>query len=304
MTHRAVVTSASTEPLSIPPKWDRPVFSDIDGIGDLGALSVMGGMVLAFGFIDERSGASACGSGVMVAPGLMATANHVAEEAANSAAAVLSFLPDNRIRIWAPRERHVLGTELLQPVLVGSPYRITSDVTLVACTLISEAALEHPLRMAHIEIAIPEVGERLWAVGYRQLSRHGATGVAMLVSSGLVTQCHLSGRGSHLLGPSVEVAMNTLGGMSGGPVFNAEGHVIGIVSTSYEADDLRGPTFVSLVWPALVGTVAAEWPPNFWPDNRASLKIARALGYARVHGDAEFSNNVFDVTLEPVEEEQ
>ncbi|MGQ4583915.1 trypsin-like peptidase domain-containing protein [Lysobacter sp. F60174L2] len=303
MTHKARVTEPSNGPLSVELKWDRPLFSDIDGIGDMGELSIMDGMILALGFIDE-TGANACGSGVMVAPGLMITANHVVEEMANTAGAAFSFLSGGSIRIWAPKDRHILATELLHPVLLGSSYRITSDVTLVACTLISEPEIEHPLRMAQIEIAIPEVGERLWAVGYRELSRTGVPGMGMLCSSGLVTECHLKGRGKHLVGPCVEVAMNTLGGMSGGPVFNSEGHLVGIVSTSYEADDLLGPTFVSLVWPAAVGEVAAHWPTDFWPGDLASLQTAKDLGYARVHGQVKFSNNVFDIDLPTAEEKR
>lgn len=304
MNHKATVTAPSNQPLNIPCAWDRPQFSEGDYIRDTGSLSVMDGMVLAFGSID-KTGTSICGSGVMVAPGLMVTANHVAEETVNTASAALSFLPDNRIRIWSLGERQIIASALEQPVLAGSPYRkMKSDVTLVACTLISEPVIEHSLRMAQIEIAIPKVGERLWAVGYRELLQGGIRGLGMLCSSGLITELHLEGRGSHLVGPCVEVAMNTLGGMSGGPVFNAEGHLVGIVSTSYDSDDLRGPTFISLIWPAVVGEVAANWPPGYWPNDRADLNVAKELGYAQVHGSVTFSNNRFDLELPTPEEKR
>lgn len=296
MNHKTIVTAPSTDPIDIPLKWDRPLFSDTDGIGDTGSLSVMDGMVLAFGFIDKK-GTHLLGSGVMIAPGLMVTANHVAEEIDGTPAAALSFLQDQKIRVWAPGERQIIATELITPVLAGTPYREASDVALVACTLISDPAVAYPLRMAHVEIAVPRIGERLWAVGYRELSQDGISGLAMLCSSGLVTEHHLNGRGSHLFGPCVEVAMNTPGGMSGGPVFNSEGHLVGIVSTSYEADDLRGPTFVPLIWPATVSEVAAPWPPDFWPDSVASMETAKKLGCGRLHGTATFSNGVFDIVV-------
>jgi hypothetical protein len=152
--------------------------------------------------------------------------------------------------------------------------------------------------MAHLEVAIPNIGERLWAVGYRETSRDDVPGMTMICSSGLVTAVHLEGRGLHLPGPCLAVAMNTLGGMSGGPVFNAEGHVIGIVSTSYESDDLHGPTYVSLIWPALVGEVDAPWPREYWSNGEASLRIAKTLGFARIHGHVEIdSNGVFTAKL-------
>jgi hypothetical protein len=81
--------------------------------------------------------------------------------------------------------------------------------------------------------------------------------------------------------------MNTLGGMSGGPVFNARGHLVGIVSSSYVANDGKGPTYVSLIWPAFHGTVDATWPKDFWPDKEASILAARERGHAKVCGDFE-----------------
>jgi hypothetical protein len=73
--------------------------------------------------------------------------------------------------------------------------------------------------------------------------------------------------------------------------------VVGIVSTSYEAADLRGPTFVSLIWPAIVSEVAAPWPSDFWPDSVASKETAKKLGCGRLHGTATFSIGVFDIEV-------
>lgn len=287
MSHKAIVTHPQEGPFSIPTKWARPEFTANDGFGDTGSLSVLDGMVLAFGFIDDN-GLHCCGSALMVAPGLLVTATHVAEETRNTAGMAYSFLSDRKMRLWAPHQLHVLSGPLGSP-LFGTPKRhITSDVTLVSCSLMSDAIEDHPLVMAHLEVCIPKVGERLYAVGYRQLSHDDVPGATMICSAGPVTDCHLEGRGSHLPGPCVEVSMNTLGGMSGGPVFNAEGHVVGIVSSSYEADDYRGPTYVSLILPAIVGTVDAPWPKGFWPNCQIGLSLAKHLGCARVHGNVFF----------------
>lgn len=302
--HQAVVTEPSNELLRMQLRWDRPLFSVEDGLGEMGSLSVMDGLVLAFGFIDD-SRANACGSGIMVAPGVIVTATHVTEETAGTSGMAYSFHSDGRMRLWAPDERHVLYGVIDSPQLFGEPRRRISDVCLVSCRLMSEQSKEHPLRMAQIEIAVPAVGERLWAVGYRETTHDDIPGMSMFCSSGIVTACHLNGRGDHLPGPCVEVAMNAVGGMSGGPVFNAEGHLVGIVSSSYEADDFLGPTFVSLIWPAVVGEVTARWPCGFWPSNYVSLKLARELGYAKVHGDVSIDENgVFSIRLPTADEKR
>jgi hypothetical protein len=52
----------------------------------------------------------------------------------------------------------------------------------------------------------------------------------------------------------LEVDMESFGGMSGGAVVNADGDLIGIVSSSFEG----GPTYVTLIWEALRLTVESK----------------------------------------------
>lgn len=286
-THRAMVSLPNPDDASLVERWVRPEFEAIDGIGPEEGLSAMGGLILSVGsFANDR--ASAMGSGVMVAPGIMVTATHVLEEikAAGHEPVVCSFLPGGAMRIWFPREtNHAIGPGPFTP-FGAPPLPKTSDISLVSCELMSDPCDEHPLLMAHIEARLPLVGDRLWAVGYREVDDiSDVAGLNMFISSGLVTECYPHGRG-HLLGsPCVEVAMNTLGGMSGGPVFNEEGHLVGIVSRSFEADDQRGPTYVTLVWDALRLDVTAHWPPGRWPGKKGCLVKARDLGLAKIIGD-------------------
>ena len=277
-------------PLRMPTAWVRPEFQAHDGLVDLDSLHIMDGLVLAFGFIDDR-GANSYGSGIMVAPGLLVTATHVAEETKGTAGMAFSFLSSGKMRLWSPHQVHILTGPRNDVLMNGDDRRRVSDVTLCSCYPMSDVALDQPLLMAHLEVAIPKIGERLWAVGYRETAREDAPSMAMLCSSGLVTAVYLEGRGTLLPGPCIEIGMNTVGGMSGGPVFNTLGHVIGIVSTSIEADDLLGPTYVSLIWPALVGEVDAPWPKEYWPNGEASLKLANSLGFARIHGEVEMDGN-------------
>ena len=103
---------------------------------------------------------------------------------------------------------------------------------------------------------MPKIGERLWAVGYREVVNDGTPQIGAFVTSGLVTEQFSSGRGSYINGACVEVAMKSLGGMSGGPVFNEEGRVVGVISTCLEGqEDNLGPTYVTLIWPSLISEI-------------------------------------------------
>jgi hypothetical protein len=46
----------------------------------------------------------------------------------------------------------------------------------------------------------------------------------------------------------------------GGPVFDQYGLLVGIICTSLNAEDPIGPSYISLLWPALTLPIDAEWP--------------------------------------------
>lgn len=77
----------------------------------------------------------------------------------------------------------------------------------------------------------------------------------------------------------IEVAMDTMGGMSGGPVVNDEGWLVGIVSSSFEG----GPTYVTLIWDALRLSVEGA-PQCVWPQDEVDLFLGRDLGLVRIKG--------------------
>ena len=53
------------------------------------------------------------------------------------------------------------------------------------------------------------------------------------------------------------MAARTVGGMSGGAAFDAEGYLIGVISSGLD----ESPSFVSLSWPASYVPIAPKWPP-------------------------------------------
>lgn len=64
-----------------------------------------------------------------------------------------------------------------------------------------------------------------------------------MVTSGLVTDCFPQGRGERMPASCIEVAMDSIGGMSGGPVVNDEGWLVGICSGLIYTDTPIGGSF-------------------------------------------------------------
>jgi hypothetical protein len=83
----------------------------------------------------------------MVAPGLLVTATHVAEETRGTAGMAYSLLPGGGMRLWSPKQIHVLTGP--DPVAIGilKRGRIASDVAVISCDLMSDEHASHELLM-------------------------------------------------------------------------------------------------------------------------------------------------------------
>lgn len=255
--------------------WATAIYSDEDGIGPMGSLHEAGDALVALALIEE-DGPIVLGSGVMIGPGLAVAATHVLEEftARNADPVLLTFVPDGA-RAWLPRER----STVTGPSAFGADRRIVSDISLLGCTLNSEAHVHHPLTLAPLRVALPLVGERLWAFGYRHGALQDAEAlITPLVTSGVVTKAYPHGRGERMPSACIEVSMDTKGGMSGGPVVNANGELVGIVSSSIDG----GPSYVTLIWEALRLKVSNRLSSPAWGD--IDLFAARALGLVKLKG--------------------
>ena len=218
------------------------------------------------------------GSGVMVGPGLMLTATHVLDEFSRDGGGpvCLTFLPKGA-RAWLPID----AASVSRPNQFDKTRHAQSDMSLVSCTLNSKAYANLPLMLAPMKVAQPLIGERLWAVGFRhQKIDRGAAHITPLVSSGMVTAAFPQGRGERMPSPCFEVAMETLGGMSGGAVTNADGDLVGIVSSSPDG----GPSYITLIWEALRMRVRGAIP-SLQRQDTISLIGASQLGQARLKGD-------------------
>lgn len=275
MTHSIQITHNNPVLEHLKLSWGRAEFTAIDGLGPMSSLYEAGDSLVAVAKMADEGG-TIIGSGVMVAPGLLLTATHVLEEFnADLPPVFLTFLPEGG-RAWLCRETSTVSGM----VEFAHERRKVSDISLVSCTLNSEGYEQQPLMLGPMQVALPKIGDRLWAYGYRhQFIDGGAASVTPVVTSGLVTQVFPHGRGQHLPSPCVEVEMDTLGGMSGGPVVNSDGFVVGIVSTSFDG----GPSFITLVWEAMRFDIRSAVPPMSELEV-TNLFVARALGLAQIKG--------------------
>lgn len=230
----------------------------------------------------------------MIGPGLVLAATHVLEEfvARSADPVLLTFLPDGT-RVWLPREQ----STVTGPSAFGADRRIISDISLLSCTLNSEAHEHHPLALAPLQISLPLIGERLWAFGYRHEGLQDAAAlINPLVTSGVVTAVFPQGRGERMPSVCVEVAMDTKGGMSGGPVVNTNGDLVGIVSSSFDG----GPSYVTLTWEALRIKVSSRLP-SLALRGDIDLFAARELGLVKFKGQVRRSKrgNITMTLTEP-----
>jgi hypothetical protein len=297
MTHSVQITEENPDLAALKFQWPRPEFTPDDGIGSLDSLHQAGDAVIAVaGFFDDQL--IIMGSGVMIAPNLMLTATHVLDEfpREGSGPVFLTFL-ESGARAWIPAGVVTTSgqSEYRKP---GEDRKFVSDLSLVSCALHSDAHASHPLLLAPLELRLPLPGERLWAVGFK----HGAidedvTPISPTITSGIVTACFPNGRGERMPSSCVEVAMETLGGMSGGPVYNDDGRVVGIVSSSLEG----GPTYITLVWDAM--RISVDTPPlGVWLSETMDLFKGMELGLVKIKGNVTRDGD-WNVTLELTTEE-
>ena len=273
--------------------WTTPIYTDDDGIAPMGSLYEAGDALIALALMEE-GGPTVLGSGVMIGPGLAIVATHVLEEfrAQNADPVLLTFLSDGT-RAWLPRASSTIS----RPSAFGEDRQVMSDISMLSCTLNSDAHDHHPLTLAPLQISLPLVGERLWAYGYRHETLQGAAAlISPLVTSGVVTSVFPQGRGERMPSPCVEVAMDTKGGMSGGPVVNANGDLVGIVSSSFDG----GPSYVTLIWEALRIKVPSMLP-SLALRGDIDLFAAQQLGLVRLKGQVKRSKrgNVTMTLTEP-----
>jgi hypothetical protein len=129
---------------------------------------------------------------------------------------------------------------------------------------------------------MPRVGETVFIAGVRNFSAEPTAidetlVMGMMVGQGVVTARYERSRDRIMLpSPCFEVSCSALGGMSGGPAFDENGFLVGLVTSSIEGE-ANGPTFLSLPWPALAEPINPCWPDGLHKGQVSLLEMDRRI---------------------------
>ena len=251
-----------------------------EGFVDAGGLN---GALLAMSFRDNQ-GHHTTGSAVMIGPGLALCAAHVLHDEG-----YIDRIQNNEAALvcTAPHEGGQLSLWTVARVTVIAE----TDLAILGMFLSSDAPLSDKFSSAEITTRMPSVGDELSLYGFSAHDRTQQRTSTINVSGevhfarGKVTQVFPSGRDRVMLpGPCIEVNCNALGGMSGGPVFDHTGCLVGVVSSSFEGIAIA---YVSHLWPALVrGIVEPVWPVGHVPGKGTLLYLGRKFGIVIERPDA------------------
>jgi hypothetical protein len=238
------------------------------GLNSIANWDFFNGVLVAIHFADPKS-QQILGSGVLVAPGVVVAARHVIEAKqsllmAGELQIICTGIAPDGLMIWRCH----------QITLVGS-----TDVAFLMVRCASK--LPNVLRQATFTTRTPRIGERIAIAGIRHqafepVAIHRTLELSVMAAQGVIVSRHENGRDRVMLPfPCLEVDCEALGGMSGGPAFDQDGFLIGLITSSFEGQ--VGPTFVSLLWPALATRIKPCWPDNLYKEPVSLLEMDRRL---------------------------
>lgn len=233
------------------------------------------GMLLAISFA-EPSFHTVEGSAILVAPGFALCAWHVLEDRIEALAtgkhSITCFgISANGLQIWKVRK------------ITSVP---NSDLAILGLELASNLPDDSTFYKTVATTRLPKINERVTIFGFRSSSekyeRTAESGMNfdgnLLVCAGEVVDRFPTGRDRVMMPwPSLEVACPSWGGMSGGPVFNSEGEIIGLLSTSFSTTDGNGPSYISLLIPALTAGFEGGWPAPLFRGRTTLLELDHRL---------------------------
>lgn len=147
----------------------------------------------------------------------------------------------------------------------GSAYRVGVDLCALRASFHADAEPPATVPVRLDNRWTPRVGEYVLALGYPQLTPNETTPDEhrALLSDGLygaygrITEVMPRGRDRTNPGPAFQVEGEWARGMSGGPVFNQAGEVVGVVSRGLDADG-ASPAIGLAVWVAMVPDIG-DW---------------------------------------------
>lgn len=228
------------------------------------------------------------GTASLIAPGIAVTATHVIDEYrqfyTNSSEIELMALGvvDNTLQVW-----NVQRISTINLREIGSNHEFRSEICLLSIDHTSQSADQRiTFSVFQPSWGMPRTGDVVFAFSIRSNQITNTypeeLNANLLISRGTVQEAFPQGRDRrNLPGPCFSTDMLAIGGMSGGPVFNSDGKLIAVVSSSMIFDDETGIIYCSVVGPSQHVNCEPYWPPNFYPHPEMTLQeiIAHLLAF-------------------------
>ena len=224
------------------------------------------------------------GTAVMIGVGLALSAKHVFDEHCDALAAgeavmfCFGLRPNGVLDIW-----HCYRMMTHNSGEFG-------DLELLSLTLVSDMPADHHFSLLSLTTRKPQPGEPVTVVGFRfedsasRDSVHDPVALAgqMYLSQGAAGAFSYPIHDSVLAPyPTIEIFSGSLGGMSGGAVFDVNGHVVGITSLGLQGDDQQGPTLAAWWMSAYFWRPEPTWPAGLY---QAGAAISEMPELVRIVG--------------------
>ena len=172
---------------------------------------------------------------------------------------------------------YALGPSLLKTI-TNVP---DTDITILGLACTSALPTDRTFRQWTLTTRFPKFGERMTLTGFRPTSAVASMDGGLLchgnviASVGAVTATYPAGRDRAMIPwAAVEGDCAALGAMSGGPAYNEEGRLVGLVCTSLTGESGKGgPAYVSLLWGAFAYPFSGGWPEELLPGTRSLLQL-------------------------------
>ena len=259
-----------------------------DGVMLIKPDNLINGPVLALWCTGDGTGHQR-GSAFLVAPGVAVTAHHVIQDYEDKEGLLRADA-----ELVAFGQQGGLGLTWIVRSIVTPE---AGDVALLMMDLHTALPEDFSLYVFELGARLPRVGERGTVLGIRSnlpdgvnvlddRSRHlGKLEAATIASSGPIIDLYPLGR-PMIDTPCFSLEATALGGMSGGPVFDARGLVIGMISSSVAIEGGYVST-ASLLWQSLWFEIGPTWPSGFLGEKfrLRDVMFPPEADYVRTEGD-------------------
>ncbi len=220
------------------------------------------------------------GTGVFCAPFVAITARHVIDEVFRKFEGCDPHRATGKLSFGA-QFAHRFGQRLINWDIMGYGYSPSIDIAALVLEPAEDMLPHFVWQLPRFQAVPPKVGEIVTGFGYpRSTHRVAENGEAKIglrphTTEGAVVEVHLRRRDTAVLPfPCLHTNAQFDSGMSGGPIFNSEGHICGLISSSMPPSALGEDhsSYASLIWPMLGLTLSVDPVPPRKPKDEYVLK--------------------------------